>query len=208
MKLAVFSAALAAISPALAALPVIDLITSRHQAIENVSHPILPIPPSTSSSQPQATGGYYTFKNIPYAEAPLGPLRFRHPIPRVTLSRSIDDGSAGRICPQAAGSWFQHSIPLVAQTIAQNCNNTSGQPGGPPPPIGLPESEDCLLLDVSLPHGVWENRASAKKPVLVWIHGGGYIEGSKESANVPRLLAKSVGGDREGMIIVSINYRL
>lgn len=126
----------------------------------------------------------------------------------MTVSRSIDDGSNGRTCPQAGSPWFQHSIPLVAQTIAQTCSNTNGQPGGPPPPTGLPESEDCLILDVSVPRSVWENKGSAKRPVLVWIHGGGYIEGSKESGNVPRLLEQSVDGDREGMIVVSINYRL
>ena len=55
---------------------------------------------------------------------------------------------------------------------------------------------------------MWEGRATTKRPVLVWIHGGGYIEGSKESANPPKLLAKSIAGNKGGMVFVSINYRL
>jgi carboxylesterase type B len=154
------------------------------------------------------TGNYYTFRNIPYTEPPLGELRFRYPIPRVTVNRTVDVGSNPRICPEASGPWFQQFIPLVIGTIAQACNNTSGGPPGPPPSSGSPESEDCLLLDVTVPKTVWDNRASTKRPVLVWIHGGGYIEGSKESANPPELITKSLKDGKGGMVFASINYRL
>ena len=126
----------------------------------------------------------------------------------MTVNRAIDDGSNGRICPQTAGPWFAQSIPLVIQTIATTCNNTSGDPPGAPPAASLPESEDCLLLDVSIPKSVWDKRASVKRPVLVWIHGGGYLQGSKETAVVPELMSKSMANNKGGMIIVSINYRL
>lgn len=59
------------------------------------------------------------------------PLPPPHP-PAWRSPRSIDDGSARHIYPQAGTPWFQHSIPLVAQTITQTCNNTSGQPRGFP----------------------------------------------------------------------------
>lgn len=68
-------------------------------------------------------------------------------------------------------------------------------------PAGLNISgvEDCLKLDITVPGGVV---LGAKKPVMVWIHGGAYIVGSK-SDFVGTALA--VHGD---VIVVSINYRL
>ncbi len=65
------------------------------------------------------------------------------------------------------------------------------------PQMGVGEqSEDCLYLNVWAP----ENNSSAKLPVMVWIHGGGFRAGS---GRIP--------GDvfaRQGAVIVSFNYRL
>ena len=60
-------------------------------------------------------------------------------------------------------------------------------------------SEDCLLLDITVPNGV---DASQSKPVMVWIHGGGYTTGSK-NGYLGATLAKK--GD---IVFVAINYRL
>ena len=60
-------------------------------------------------------------------------------------------------------------------------------------------NEDCLFLDITVPGGVDETN---KKPVMVWIHGGGYAFGAKD-AYLGATLAKH--GD---VIIVAINYRL
>ena len=60
-------------------------------------------------------------------------------------------------------------------------------------------AEDCLFLDITVPGGVNETN---KKPVMVWIHGGGYAIGAKDSF-LGATLAKH--GD---VIIVAINYRL
>jgi len=69
------------------------------------------------------------------------------------------------------------------------------QPGAPS--ATMPQtSEDCLFLNV------WTNSLdrSAKRPVMVWIHGGGFRSGS---GNIPgEILA------RDGVVVVSINYRL
>ena len=67
-------------------------------------------------------------------------------------------------------------------------------------------AEDCLFLDITVPGGVNETN---KKPVMVWIHGGGYVAGSKngylgaKDTFLGATLAKQ--GD---VIIVAINYRL
>lgn len=54
------------------------------------------------------TGQYYNFSNIRYAAAPVGSLRWRAPQapPRNHLSKSVNDGSLGHICPQAPPKWF------------------------------------------------------------------------------------------------------
>ena len=60
-------------------------------------------------------------------------------------------------------------------------------------------SEDCLSLNVWIP----AKNAKAKVPVMVWIHGGGFIAGaSSEPRQDGAVLA------RQGVVIVSMNYRL
>jgi len=153
----------------------------------------------------KAAGSFYTFKNIPYAEPPLGDRRFKAPVPKTTINRTIDGGSNTRICYQATGSFYQYSLPLV-QAYAAGCGNVSEASLGSSET--LTQSEDCLLLDVHVPKGVWKHRADVKRPVLVWIHGGGYTEWSKEAINVGGILTSSLMEDKGGMIVVTINYRL
>ena len=59
--------------------------------------------------------------------------------------------------------------------------------------------EDCLFLHVTVPG---ETRAGQKKPVMVWIHGGGFNAGAS-SGYIGAPLA--LNGD---VIVVTINYRL
>lgn len=59
--------------------------------------------------------------------------------------------------------------------------------------------EDCLKLDITVPGGV---KKGAKKAVMMWIHGGGYLFGSKNNFVGAGLAAK---GD---VIVVAINYRI
>lgn len=173
------------------ALPVIDLGKSVHRA------------------QLNATGGYYTFKNIPYAEPPLGNLRFRHPVPLVSTNRTIDDGTAPRSCYQQPAPWFQYTIPGVIQKLIEG---GIIPPAGPPPAPPAGQSEDCLVLDVTVPKAVYDAQAAGRLtkpvPVMVWIHGGGYIEGSKDQMNPAGLLAESRKNGAPGVIWVAINYRL
>lgn len=60
-------------------------------------------------------------------------------------------------------------------------------------------SEDCLFLDITIPHGVL---SANKKPVMVWFYGGAYIAGFKD-VFLGATLAKH--GD---VIVVTVNYRL
>ena len=148
---------------------------------------------------------HYIFKNIPYAEPPVGDLRFKAPIPRVTINRTIDDGLNTRICYQATGNNSAYTLPIVREYAAA-CGNSSDLALGSSE--GLVQSEDCLLLDVYVPKQIWNDRFREKRPVLVWIHGGGYTKWSKEAIDATGIVAHSLKDGRGGMIVVTMNYRL
>jgi carboxylesterase type B len=79
------------------------------------------------------------------------------------------------------------------------------------PPVDPRTSEDCLFLDVLLTQRVWKERARTTKraPVLVWIHGGGYTLGWKDASGRGNgLVGRSEWHNQQGVILVSINYRL
>lgn len=72
-------------------------------------------------------------------------------------------------------------------------------------------SEDCLFLDVLMTQRVWKERARTTKgaPVIVWIHGGGFTLGWKDASGRGNgLVARSEWHNQQGVILVSINYRL
>ena len=62
-----------------------------------------------------------------------------------------------------------------------------------------PMSEDCLYLNL------WTaaSSASEKRPVMVWLHGGGFVEGS---GSLPSFNGENLA--TKGVVIVTINYRL
>ena len=99
-----------------------------------------------------AVNGVEHFQNIFYAEDTSGLNRFAPPVPFIPPRGAVLDATAaGAWCPQGTGS--------------------------PPLPFASPISnisENCLSLRVARPSGI---SASAKLPVLVWIHGGLGIQG-------------------------------
>lgn len=114
------------------------------------------------------------FKGIPFAAPPMGNLRWRAPQPVAHWDGVRKGDEFGPICMQAAGR---------------------GGPGGATPKM----SEDCLYLNV------WTAAKSAteRRPVLLWIHPGGYTSGSGSSPGTDgEALAK------KGAVVVTINYRL
>lgn len=120
--------------------------------------------------------GVLQFRGIPYAAPPVGPRRFEPPAPAEGWTDVRECRSYGATAPQAAGGLERM---LGAGSI--------------------PASENCLFLNVWTP-----GPDDAARPVMVWIHGGGFQSGS---GAVPwysgsRLVA---AGD---VVIVTINYRL
>ncbi|CAH2084435.1 unnamed protein product [Euphydryas editha] len=111
---------------------------------------------------------YYSFKGIPYAEPPVGDLRFKAPQPKKPW-----DGV--------------HS----AINHGPQCYSIQTHPSA--------RSEDCLYLNVYSP-----NIAPPEPlPVMVYIHGGGFVSGSgNEGRSGPKFLV------RKNVILVTLNYRL
>jgi len=121
------------------------------------------------------TAGVMVFRGIPYAAPPVGEFRWRP--------------------PQPPKSW---TGVRPANQLGHNC--IQHQPYGDIDPFAAGVSEDCLFLNV------WTNsldtRAS-RRPVLVWIHGGGFWAGfgGEERHNGAPLA-------RRGAVVVTLNYRL
>ncbi len=120
-----------------------------------------------------AAPGGAAFKGIPFAAPPLGKLRWREPAAVVSWTGVRDANSFGASCVQQISGWNQ-------QEAAGN-------------------KEDCLYLNVWTPE--WPSRT--KKPVMVWLHGGGNTGGG---ASVDYFDGTSLS--RGGVVVVTINYRL
>ena len=114
-----------------------------------------------------------SFKGIPYAAPPLGAGRWSAPAPVQPWSAPRDATAYGPDC-------MQNPLPGI-------------QPGS------RPMSEDCLTLNVWTP----KPAKGAKLPVMVWIHGGGFVGGS---GTLPETDGAALA--RRDVVIVSFNYRL
>ncbi|KAF8847664.1 carboxylesterase family protein-like protein [Acephala macrosclerotiorum] len=152
------------------------------------------------------TAGYYNFSNVRYAAPPLGDLRFKAPKAPATNRSSVQTGTTGVVCPQAIPQWILEAIFFTA-------NYTQGLPFNASAwvdPISvtlLPQdgrtSEDCLFLDVIVPQTVLESNSSSA-PVMVWIHGGGYAQGSKSDYG----MLGEIANPSNNVVFLAINYRL
>ena len=138
---------------------------------------------------------YYSFSNIRYAAPPLGPLRFSKPQPPLNnRSAGIQDGSYGNICPQAFPAWLQTALDVNDVHYYDNVG------------AGQTQSEDCLFLDVIVPTPLFDRPTPATgAPVVIWVYGGGYINGDKTSLTNPIGLLEHA---YQSAIFVAFNYRV
>jgi para-nitrobenzyl esterase len=121
------------------------------------------------------------FEGIPYAAPPVGELRWKPPQPPVAWKgvRHADHFSAS--CMQVVRG--EH-LPWTREFMAQ-----------------YPISEDCLYLNVWT--AAKAHDTAKLRPVLLWIHGGGLVEGSAAPAAY-----NGAAMAKRGLVFVSINYRL
>lgn len=117
--------------------------------------------------------GLMVYKGMPFAAPPLSNLRWRP--------------------PQPVAPW---SGVRQANTFAPACMQQGvSMPGEIPPTV----SEDCLYLNIWTP----AKTSKDKLPVMVWIHGGGYSNGS---AAMPLYWGDRLA--KKGIIVITIAYRL
>ena len=122
-----------------------------------------------------AAGKIERFLGIPYAKPPVGPLRWRAPQPATAWSGVRKAAAYGADC-------MQEPFPSDAA------------------PLGTKPAEDCLTVNVWRPAGA---KPGARLPVMVWIYGGGDVNGGASPA--------VYSGDafaRDGVIMVSYNWRV
>ncbi len=118
--------------------------------------------------------GVYAFKGVRYGAPPIGKLRFKPPVRPESWAETADAYEYGHRAMQGVG----------------DPGSSTGLPG---------ISEDCLFLNVWSP-----GLDDKKRPVMVWLHGGGFSSGSGgdpfcEGQNLARI------GD---IVVVTINHRL
>jgi len=137
-----------------------------------------------ASKQPTTTP-VLSFLSIPYAQPPIGSLRFKSPEPVISWNSTLDGTKLPNRCYQVYGG---------DQINGKNMLN---------------ESEDCLLLNVFVPYDVYYNAVvlkndSYKVPLYVFIHGGAFVSGSglEDWYEPSTLVAMS------NIIVININYRL
>nr|XP_034963156.1 cholinesterase-like [Zootoca vivipara] len=128
---------------------------------------------------PAGSGSVTAYLGIPYAEPPIGKLRFQKPVPHQPWSQVLEATTFGNSCLQFNNDSFPDRAIWTPNT---------------------PLSEDCLFLNIWVPHP----RPVTAVPILLWIYGGGFSMNTA-SADVLNggLLAAT-----ENVIVASMNFRL
>jgi para-nitrobenzyl esterase len=157
---------------------ILILAASNHTTAHAQSTPAQPLASTTHGKiRGSITEDIHVFKGIPYGASTAGANRFKPPQPPAPWSETRDALEYGDQCPQ---------MPPTG--------------GNESPDDTTPTSEDCLVLNVWTP-GL---RDGKRRPVMVWLHGGGYVSGSGASPLYDGTrLAK-----RGDVVIVTLNHRL
>lgn len=117
--------------------------------------------------------GVASWKGIPFAAPPLGELRWRAPQPVARWSEVRQTTAYAADCMQ---------LPFPSDAA----------------PLGTKPNEDCLYLNVWKPAN-----SGARLPVIVWIYGGGFVNGG---SSPPTYSGAELA--KQGAVVISFNYRI
>ncbi|KAI1891537.1 hypothetical protein AGOR_G00144820 [Albula goreensis] len=158
-------------------------------------------------------GPVIQFLGVPYASPPTGERRFQPPEPPVSWPDVRNATAFGPVCPQTVLEgrlpdvmlpvWFTNSLEIVSSYVQE-------------------QSEDCLFLNIYVPtedgpltkkqnDDLGDNdgaededirESGSPKPVMVFIHGGSYMEGTGN------MFDGSILASYGNVIVITVNYRL
>ncbi|XP_074916778.1 neuroligin-4, X-linked isoform X2 [Chelonoidis abingdonii] len=133
------------------------------------------------------------YLGVPYASPPTGERRFQPPEPPSSWTGVRNATQFAAVCPQYLDErsllndmlpiWFTANLDTVV-TYVQDQN------------------EDCLYLNIYVPTEDDIHDQNNKKPVMVYIHGGSYMEGTGN------MIDGSILASYGNVIVVTLNYRL
>ncbi|XP_006908227.1 neuroligin-4, X-linked isoform X2 [Pteropus alecto] len=133
------------------------------------------------------------FLGVPYASPPTGERRFQPPEPPSSWTGVRNATQFAAVCPQHLDErsllhdmlpiWFTANLDTL-MTYVQDQN------------------EDCLYLNIYVPTEDDIHDQNSKKPVMVYIHGGSYMEGTGN------MIDGSILASYGNVIVITINYRL
>lgn len=133
------------------------------------------IVPVSYSNESKINAEVFSWLSIPYAEPPINLNRFKKPVPIKSWNGIIETTQIPSSCIQLPSFYGLTTF-----------------------------SEDCLYLNIYSRSEVYLNKNRTLNPVLVWIHGGGFVYGGTEEP----LYEPSTIVAMSGIVVVAIQYRL
>lgn len=128
--------------------------------------------------QGYCSDGICRFLGVPYAAPPVGPNRFREPQP-------VEPWKGVRDATRPGPSSYQQLKPFPAIDVVPLIGD------------GYERGDDYLALNI------WAPEDATGRPVMVFIHGGGFVVGSKDAP-----VSDGTSFARSGVVCVAINYRM
>ncbi|CAH2316576.1 neuroligin-3 isoform X3 [Pelobates cultripes] len=131
------------------------------------------------------------YLGVPYAASPVGEKRFLPPEPPPSWSGIRNATHFSPVCPQN----IQNAVPDIMMPVwfTSNLDTVTG--------YLQEQNEDCLYLNIYVPTED-DIRDTGAKPVMVYIHGGSYMEGSGN------MIDGSVLASYGNVIVITLNYRV